>query len=309
MFAPALPSCVWVRSFDATTLINGVATTAGFGGAFLVPIPVAEWVNQPISYLNVAGQFDDVTPLYAAARARIVSAAWQIMYLGTTLTDSGMVRVNTAAFTVDNPVPNPANFAVTNWTAAGNTTYALGQVFVRPVTAAVDATSFTTSANTMDTTLTRLSRGAHGLMKHAGKDYEFKEVLPNTTFLARQGQEVQSLLLNVSSTPTTVANSGCCQFFDNDWDSTFITITGGTPGQGFMLDSILCVEYQPMPNSSVYALAKHGRNNPAALRAAEAGADKMPNSSPGAFSSTFANAASTMSTIVEVASAVGSIVL
>lgn len=309
MFTPALPSCVWVRHYDATTIVNGVPTTTNFGFGTLIPIPTAEWAGQPLTYLNAAGQFDDVTPLYSAAKARIVSGAWQIMYLGTSLTDSGMIRANVGSFTVDTPIPNVGNFTVSNWAGAGTTTYATSQVFVRPVTAVVNDTSFASSANTYDTTIGRLSRGAHGLLKHSGKDYEFKEVYPNVTYLARQGVETSSLLLNQSTTPLTVGVSAVCQFFDNDWDTTFISVTGGTPGQSFAIDSVLCVEYAPMPTSSVYALAKHGRTNLPALKAADAGVDKMPTSSPGSFPSMIANTASTLSTIVEVASAVGTLIV
>lgn len=309
MFTPALPSCAWVRSYDATTQINGVATSSNSGGAFLIPIPVPEWAPNVITYNNVAGQFDDVVPLYAAARARIVSAAWQLMYAGTTLTNSGMVRVNTGAFTVDPPTPNIGNFTVNTWTGAAATTYATQQVFVRPVSTLINDLSFAGSGNNAETTLNRLSKGCHGIMRHTGKDYEFKEILPNATYLSRQFSELQSMLLNQSASPTTVGGSAVVQFFDNDWDTTFISITGGTAGQSVAFDYVFCVEYNPSPTSSIYSLAKTGRINNNALRTAEVEAGKMPNSQPGAFPSALASTVSTLSTIADVASAVSTIML
>lgn len=310
MFVPALPSPIWVRHFDATTQINGVATSNLSNTDLLIPVPVSEWGSQPLTYHNTAGQYDDTAPLYTAARARIVSGAWQIMYLGTTLTDSGVVRVNTAAFGVGTALPNVAPFGVHSWSTATTTSYSVDQVLVRPVTTEIDATSFTTSANTYDTTLTRLSRGCHGLLKHAGKDYEFKEVAANTTFLMTQNNENYSMLCNKVITPTTVSNSGVVQFYDNEWDATFLTISGGTNGQSFVFDCVLCVEYAPAPSSAVYSIAKHGRpTNQAALTTAETAASKQPNSQPGSFTSSMVNAASTISTVVDVASAVAGIVL
>lgn len=310
VFAPALPSCVWVRSADATTLINGVATAAGFANQFLATVPTTEWRSQPLTYFNLAGQYDNLPPLYNSGRARIVSGAWQIMYLGTSLTNSGAIRVNNGSLVVDPPLPNLNNFTVFNWSGAGSTVYATSQVFVRPVQTSLDEALFTNSGASYDTTITRLSNGCHGIMKHAGKEFEFKEVFPNVTYLSSANNENNSMLLNVSTTPLITANAGVCQFYDHEWDCSFISITGGTPGQSFMLDTILCVEYAPLPNSSVFALAKHGRPaNPAAIKQAEAGASQMPVSSPGSFASTVTSAISTAATIAEVATAVGSIML
>jgi len=304
MIAPSLPAYVYVFTYDGSTQINGTGTPYGYGGTVIHSVPCAEWATQPISYYNTAGNYDNVGLLYSANRARIVSGAWQIMYLGTSLTDSGVVRVNTGALSVDDPIPNQANFVVPCYTNPGNTTYAISQVLVRPVNTALGTTTFTASANTYDTSIVRLSKGCHGLLKHAGKDYEYKEVLADACYLSTYAQNNQSLVTTRTLSPTTVAEGGVTQFFDNDWDTTFITITGGTNGQSFMLDTVLCVEYAPAPNSNVFALAKGGAPlNNGSLKAAEIAAGQQPVASPGAFSSI----ASAIDTVTTVGSVVGQI--
>lgn len=308
MIVPALPSYVWIYPMDGDTQINSVPTALNYASNMMIPVCTAEWYNQSITYNNTAGKYNDLAQLYSASRARIVSGAWQICYLGTSLTNSGIVRVNTAAFTVGDAIPNNSTYECLSWPyGSGSTTYSGSQILMRPASTTISPSLFTQSANTYDTTMTRLSKGCHGLLKHSGAAYEFKEVLASHCFLSKPSEDRHSMLLARQNTPTIAGDAAACQFYDNDWDATFITLLGGTPGNSFLLDTVLCVEYAPSTNSTVYALAKHGRPMSAGvLRQTEAQAGQLPNSSPGSFATSVMSAAKD---VAGIASAVAAIAL
>lgn len=284
VFAPCMPAPIWVYPYDNTTAINGTTATNNVALNACVPVTVAEWGSFGIVYNNTAGNYDNVGSIYGANRARIVTGAWQVMYLGTSLTDSGMIRATSSALSIDTPVPNVSGLTVQNWAGAGFTSYNANQVMVRLCNSPMGTNMFTGSSNTYDTTMTRLKKGAHGLLKHSGGEYEYKEVMTDVCFIAEAANNQISMLMNVVSSPVTVGQCGLAQFYDNEWDATLITISGGTTGQSFVFDSVMCLEYAPSATSSIYPLAKHGNTpKPQVMQQAEKLAGDQPVSSPGAF--------------------------
>jgi hypothetical protein len=295
--APCIPSPVWIYPYDTTLKANGF--TVGFNSAsgFMVPFALPEWQTMGVTYNNAAGNYDDLVTLYGAGRFRVVTAGWSVMYTGTTLTDSGLIKVSSTGLALQDPVPAVDTFVVPSWFSGVNTNYATDQVFMR----VGDGFSPSLLANgfslAYDSVITPLRKGAHGVLKHNTGDYEFCPVSRNVTFLAAVTTEKTSMLMNSVATPATVGQSGIVTGFDNGWDTTLIDVTGGTDGQALVVDLVFCVEYCPTISGSTYPLAKQGPpREPAVLEAAEKAAGKLP-------LATIGSIAGAVSNVVTVASA------
>lgn len=299
---PSIPSPIWVYPIDVTTLINGTAMTANTGFGFWFPVPVSEWMQQAITYNNLQGNFDEVNPLYASAKFRLVTAGWAISYTGTSLTDSGVMRITSSSVSLGPPTPNMDTFTVVSSTSGTNTTYSTGQVMVRDINGlpqaplAIPNTTFFSS----DSKVIPLKRGAHGVLRHVNNTYPYQILYGDATFIGSAAEERNSFLANQIPTPTIVASSGVCQGFDETWDTTFVTITGGTAGQSFVLDTMYCIEYCPSYASNTYSLTKQGPpSSLALLQSVENRARSLP----------LAEIGSALKTAVEIGSTVASVML
>lgn len=297
VIAPCLPAPVWIYPFDNTTVVEGSSLTFNAANNYLVPQHVPEWSASTITYKNTAGNFDDVGTLFGADRARLVTAGWSLSYLGTTLNDSGLIRVTNGALSLETAVPNTAAFTIPSWFSATNSNISVDQCLVRCCNSPIGSTLFTTSYMTADTVLAPLRKGAHGVLKHSGKDYEPLPVSSNTVYIATQQNNNESLLMNQVADPTLTRQSGVCLFYDEQWDCTFITITGGTSGQSVLIDTVFCVEYFPIPQSEVYSLSKPSRDSPGIVAKTDKLVGELPIASVGGVLDTVKTVSSIVSTI------------
>lgn len=258
VIAPAIPSPVWVQCLDTGMTINGTSYNTNLGSQFFIPIVLTEWQNQSIAYNATAEVFNDVSLLYGAGKFRVVTIGWRVMNMGTSLTDSGLISINTSGLTLDEPIPNPATFSLYSSTSGTNTNFGANQVFIRELNSyalnSINLSGFTSS----ETVNVPLKEGASGLLRHSANDYLYAKLHGNECFITQDSFPLQSILEQTIPVPTSVAGSGVCQGYDEGWDPTLISVRAGAANSSFMLDLVMCVEYVPQINSSVYSLAKQG---------------------------------------------------
>nr|WEU70892.1 MAG: hypothetical protein 2 [Hangzhou hepe-like virus 1] len=255
---PALPSSVWFNSqvFDTTFSVNGQTFPYHTGNQVLMfPLMQPEWREGTVRLYNTEGRFDDADPIYNSTKSRIVTVGWSILYTGTSLNNSGIIRVNKQQIGVGDLQPNMASFSVWNSQSGTDKNWNPGQVQIR----VLDQTCSFYASNTSDTRTFPLKSGCHGVLKHSSDEYEWCNITPNLCFLALPSNENVSALphLNIGG-EGQMAHWPQVSSFDNGWSSTLLTISGATPGSSFVLDTIYCVEYTPSISSQTYPLAKQG---------------------------------------------------
>jgi len=253
--APSLPSPLWVYPRDTTTYI-GTHQTAYPNSALVVPVSLPEWYNQPINWAGATGNINNVVPLYGAEKARIVTMAWRLSYCGTSLNDSGVIRVNSTSTSVGSPSPNQAITHIYSAYAAANTNVDPVQINTRSLNMMVGPTLFESGTCTQRTVVCPLRFGARGLVPKNEGEYEYQPVYTNMTYLVSPNFDFISTLQQFGPTPPLAGESGISQFYDSSWDVVTIDISGGTSGQAIMLDLIMCVEYAPTIDSAIAPLSK-----------------------------------------------------
>lgn len=299
---PCLPSPVWVLANDPTLLINGAAIANNTGplATCLLPVCLPEWTALPVNHFATAGNFDNAVSLYGSSKFRLVTAGWDLQYLGTTLNDSGQITVNSTAVTVNEIGPNPATFSVYSSNSGTNTNYSAGQILIAEFNGPVMNSNTWSKSLGAESRIMPLRKGAHGLLRHANADYSYQAMLSNLQFLTNPTVEGISLLLQSSGgvTPATAGVSGQVNGFDNNWESTIIRVSGMQTGQSFVLDLVFCVEYVPSPTGGVFSLAKPGPpENLSEIHKADRVAKSMPVAEPGSALTAVVNIAKTAAAV------------
>lgn len=255
---PMVPHPLLVQASDSGLLINGASYPHNNPNVLLyIPVTLPEWQTLPIHWWATEDKFNEATPLYSASRFRVVTCGYRIMYLGTSLTDSGMISVNTLSYSVEAPMPNGGNLTVYSSQVASNTVISDRQVTQSLVNApqlAAPNTGFTSS----ETVHLALRDGAEGALSKMSTDHEFVTCSRVMNYWTFSNVDSTSLLMQKTQTPVLLGNSAVVNGYDSNWNTHMITVTGGTPGQTLVVDLVMCVEYVPQPNSEVYALAKAG---------------------------------------------------
>lgn len=305
---PHIPNPIWYKpsnDADVTYLVNGVAHPANAFPNRYCAITIPEWLDLPVRLNNVKGSYDDADSLYSASKARIVTVGWNLTYIGSTMANKGQVVVNTQQLTLNTSVDNPNTFEVYNSLAANSEIWNEGQILTRTLNV---IPSFSGLLNDQ-TRQVALRVGCNGVLKHTAADYLWHDVSSNLTFITSNayGQELHGFHKhNDYGAETVDGHWPHCAFFDDGWASTTLTISGGEPGESFVLDTIYCIEYAPTAGSSVYALAKQGMpENKALLQAVDNAAKKQPVASGGSFMDTISNVTS----VVKAGAAVTSMLL
>lgn len=255
---PALPSSVWfqTQATDPDFKCNSMNFPAHTGSdSVMYSVMQPEWRYLPVHLRNTAGEFDDASPLYGSTKSRIVTVGWSILYTGTSLNNSGLIRVNRAQLSTNTLQPNSEEFIVYNSQGGSDKHWNHDQVQIRKL----EVQPAFYAANTFDTKTFPLKAGCHGVLKHTADEYEWATISTNLAFMAMPIWEKHSFLIhNDISSEETMVHWPQVASFDNGWASTLITISGATPGSSFVLDTLYCVEYAPSISADVYALAKAG---------------------------------------------------
>ena len=255
---PALPSSIWFQTPSADTdfkcnSMHFPQHTGADNIMFTVMQP--EWRYLPVTLRNVAGTFDDAPALYGATKSRIVTIGWSILYTGTSLNNSGLIRVNRAQLTTNTLQPNSESFTVVNSQGPSNKAWNHDQVQIRKL----EHSPAFYSANTFDTKTFPLKAGCNGVLKHSADEYEWVAISNDLAFISTPSWEKDSYLAhNDLSSEETLIHWPHVASYENGWSSTLITISGATAGSTFVLDTLYCVEYAPSISADVYAIAKAG---------------------------------------------------
>lgn len=260
MVVPSVPSPVWVLANDPGNVINGIGTTNNVGPTsnMLMPVCLPEWYNLPITHKATAGNLDDATPIYNSAKFRIVTAGWDLKYLGTTMSDSGIINVTSVDATASRAGPNTTTFSLYSANNGTNTNYSADNVLVLEYNSPpYDVKNWGTNLD-QGSLVVPLKKGAHGLLRHSGPDYTYSDLSRNLQFLSNDANNLYSQLEQLWSgaTPVIMGEAGNVSGYDNNWASTMIRVSGMQSGQSILLDLVMCVEYVPLPTSTAYALAK-----------------------------------------------------
>lgn len=255
---PALPSSVWFQTetSDTTFSVNSMHFPVHTGDSNLMfTVMQPEWRYLPVILRNVAGAFDDAPALYGSTKARIVTIGWSLLYTGTSLNNSGIVKVNRAQLSMNTLQPNSDTFTVMNSQGSTDKTWNRDQLMIRKM----EVKPGFYASNTYDTKTFPLKAGCHGVLKHTADEYEWTTLANDLAFIAAPVWERTSFLIhNDISSEGTMVHWPHVATFDNGWSSTLLTISGATPGSSFVLDTLYCVEYAPSISADVYALAKSG---------------------------------------------------
>jgi len=280
--APALPSPLWVKFSDTDAAINGTQYPDNVTTNVMIPLCLAEWVNQPATWLAAGSDNNFVDPLYTSSKFRVVTVAWSLNYIGSDLNNSGLITVNSFPLTVQPPAPNTGTFTVYSSTSSVNTNIGSDEVQVSLMSTELTPLQLKSFINNIETFRTPLKRGAHGVLRHSAGDYPDVPLYSAMTYISDPEGQPYSKLMQLTPVPDSAGASGVVQGFDNSWDPTLINISGGSPNQSFVLDLLMCVEYYPQPSSSVISLAKAGPpENRSLLQSVENAAKALPIASAG----------------------------
>jgi len=255
---PALPSSIWFQTpaADNTFKCNSLQFPVHTGDdQVMFTVMQPEWRNLPVSLRNIAGVFDEAPALYGATKSRIVTIGWSILYTGTSLNNSGLIKVNRAQLSANTLQPNPEQFKVVNSQGGSDKTWEHDQLQIRKL----EVRPAFYASNTFDTKTFPLRAGCNGVLKHSADEYEWATVSNDLSFISTPVWEKVSFLVhNDLSSEDKAIHWPSVASFDNGWTSTLITISGAAPGSSFVLDTLYCVEYAPSVSADVYALAKAG---------------------------------------------------
>jgi len=180
---------------------------------------------------------------------------YRIVYLGTALNNSGMISVTSTTFSSEMPVPNTGTLTVYSSQSGTNTNVGNDQVFQRLLNAPALGANFSNYTSPQTVNLS-LREGLDGRLVHQGSEFEFSPLHRTMNYISFSNVNSQSILQQRTPTPNTVGASGVVCGIDEGWDTHMISISGGTTGQTFMVDLIMCVEYVPQSGSDAFPMAK-----------------------------------------------------
>jgi len=256
VIAPVMPQIIWFQPLgnDTTYTVNGGHPTHHNGATDgFHHVTCSQYQNITFTRNDAVGWFNTIPTYLGAARARIVTIGFRLIYTGSTMNNSGSIMVNRMGFSVQAPSANIGDFVVQSDHGESDETINYGQVFLRPCN---------TSSNTFDimnqeSVRAPLRQGIQGLLKHASGDYQWLSVSDNETYLAKTNDDKYSMLYQGADLGSdTLARWPVVTFVDDQWSPAAIAIRGATEGQSFDIETVYCVEYIPNLDSASSSLAK-----------------------------------------------------
>jgi len=254
--APTLPQIIWFQTptnTDTTYLVNGNHPTHHNGDPNLYhPICCTQYENMLLTRNDTAGQYNKFPTYLQAARARIVTIAYRIIYTGSTMNNSGSLMINKLGLSLQPPVGNAATFSILNGHGDTDLNYNNNQVLI-------NRTNISRTFDTIvsETVRVPLRQGVQGLLKHASGDYRWCDVTDNENYITAGAFDHLSLLTQGPDRgPDYISQWPSVQFADDQWSPAAISVRGATEGQTFDLETVFCIEYIPNLESESSSLAK-----------------------------------------------------
>lgn len=279
---PSFPTCLiaGVPPSDNTAMINGrVVNNGTLGNATPTFIPAGifpEWQLIPITFNNLSGQYDNYPPYLYSTRARVVTMAMRLIYTGSTLANSGWIIINRDPIHFTPLNDNPSTFTVPATFSGDSTqTYSNDQVEMistdyNPTTSTVASTAFND----------RLEYGAYIVAHHGSNNFDWVPVRNNVTYLTANNNSLKSLIaVNDGVAAFNFGRYNMVGFCDEAWQATTCNVSGGTVGQTFNVEVIVCVEYEPASNSQMYQMARNAPDAPHQIQAANKAMKSAPTAS------------------------------
>jgi hypothetical protein len=274
---PWLPYCALIKSgVPGNIAINGnsLSTSSDFFSGWY-PI-MAQGLN------NVeTGRLITTQPPVNAGKARLLTQGFRLIYTGPAFDVAGIITVTSGSQTVQAAAPAIAGSGVTADDPFTSVPINFNGTPVPYTSGAILAVSDQYTVNSdvsdsyaPDTVTYRTEVGCHGVLRRNSQSYEFQPVLKNAAFIFDPNATV---LMNssgafylpsyvaspVAVSPVTTVGTGI-YWWDNEWDTINIGISGANVDASFRLEIVQCFEFVPEATSVFRPLAKRpGTNNKA----------------------------------------------
>lgn len=275
---PAFPYGLLAKTGSTTGSlgINGVNYTQGATGVnynldWIPAITYSEYIPQAAAAYG-GTPIPPIGDPFIAARYRIVTQAFRIYYTGQANVCSGIVTISSDSLSTD-LASSMSQSAITlySYTAGAQSgiTLASGNYMCKRVSEGTVPGTLTPSSVNL-----RPETGANILIKHTAPEYDFVPMSEYGTVLVPSAQAGYSYIAQVLGATTY---NPIVMGIDPGWESVIVSITGATNGSTFRVESVMCVEYEPLPSSNVVRFAK---SNPHSNATIVAGIDKISKSIP-----------------------------
>jgi hypothetical protein len=268
--------------------VNGITfINPNYAGNGLYPLGVpkewGQWIAN--SYAGIA-----LNDPYNSAGARIVSVTRRLIYLSPAQTATGIITVTpqklsvTQGQTINSVTPGTGVYG----TLMDPTSTSVFNPGVGTSIAAVDY-NFNLAATTAppfdrSSVTTRVENGVLITGKHLGEMHKLSPVFDNIAFPCANttlASNSQAIGLFTTATPAATTGGGIV-WYDDEWESQTINVTGVISGAHFRLETIVCMEYTVGTLSPVFAFSRSPTKPDLPLiQAVEKKVNSMPVARPG----------------------------
>jgi len=296
MTVPWMPYNALLKPQSGTTItVSGSNMILGTGSGGIVPstmpvlaatgmIPInatkASWASSYVdSYLGTGNKSQ-----IAANKARAISMAWRLTYTGQASSAQGTAVVCSVPMRFDDPFNKEVGSVIyhnSDNTVTGSISTASTRRMCMPFDYNIGA------ALGKDSIMARPEQGLRGLVRHSAPNYLWKDIRSISvqpvlldSSINMLGSDVQSAIVSnldangVYAGKGTV-NQGTIWFYDDEWESTVIKLTGVSGS--FRFETWFCLEYIPDPDSTFSDFATVAKEiNPKMIENTERMAAKMP---------------------------------
>jgi len=243
----------------------GSGNLFAYSGTVGAPVPISAYRASIGTNWSDDPTVDDRKNFITANKARISSMGWRLTYTGPAASCSGVITVNSNSLITD-PMMLKLNNRIGNIIADGtvgaNLDTTANPIKVVPT---VPFYSQAYSSSAKDTVTLRPEMGARGVVRHNAPQFNWSELYDQGFLLTvandganQMGGDLLNAVANAYAVGPFTANKGTValgslNFYDQDWDSVNIVLTGVTGS--FRFEQYTCVEYIPFTTSILRELA------------------------------------------------------
>lgn len=253
MVAPTLPSPIFFKSGDVTAFsVNGQSITQATIGTDYTQ----GWVPSPyyseFTTNSTPGFFNG--PIFNASRARIVTQAYKLTFVGTAQSASGTLTAQTFPLDISDVKPH-GNYITRALLPSGSTAtdYAAGVQGVSEMELSVQIPSQTAAGT--DTVCVRPEAGLVGILKKQSPINEWRDLYEVPLLLIAGGKisngTVATSIIPTFNSSVDGTSGGGIQFIDDNYAAQIISMRNTQAGSPYRIEVITCVEYTVPTGSMV----------------------------------------------------------
>jgi len=279
--------------------VNGVVYTNNASLATgMLPIGVPKEWAAPYSSVGTSWKISSTSTNdpYFSSKARVTSVGRRLRYISTLTSASGQVAISASPFAISDAfvktdVSSTAAAKQTSLTYTGFDN-ATPTVFA-PAGSQVRSLDFAFGAPNnfgRDTIMARPEQGISWTSKQAGDVHDFHPtpdygfgVTSNVSLVPDQttGSNLASTVCDPGRSSST-ATPPAVWMYDPSWIGEVVTVTGVTSGTTFMLETVVCVEYEVQQGSVFNALAQRASPHiKSVVENTQAMVNRLPVATPG----------------------------